>query len=123
MIELFEAIESGYETEMEHGMWYGEAPQDSVRPYAVVTSPGVIPEDTFTADINDVSIQINIYETDAISCFEKLDQAKVFFDGATLAVDDHYLVILHRELFVLPMREDKNKWMAVVGYNCLLQKT
>ena len=123
MIELFQAIVTAYRTGMSHSAWYGEAEQSATPPYAVVSSVAVIPEDIFSTKIDDVSIQINIYDVSSTSCFAKLAACKTIFDKTTLAVTSHYAVILKRELVVAPIQDGDNKWMAVVGYNCLLQKT
>jgi hypothetical protein len=123
MIELFQAIVTAYTTGMGHSAWYGEAKQSITPPYGVVSSPGISPEDTFSVFIDDVSIQINIYDVNSTDCFAKLAACKAIFDKATLAVTSHYAVVLKRDLVVSPIDVGYNKWMAVVGYSCLLQKT
>jgi hypothetical protein len=125
MIELFQAVTTAYRTGMGHAAWYGEAKQSVSPPYGVISSPAISPEDTFSVNIDDVSIQINIYDVNSTDCFAKFAACKAIFDKATLAVTSHYAVVLTRELVVVPVDVGvgDNKWMAVVGYNCLLQKT
>jgi hypothetical protein len=130
MKELFQAIYSKYngsttfKAALTGGFIFGTAPQGTGYPYAVYTSYGSTPDDTFTSEINDVSVQINIYsdKSSTVECFDLLQSCKSLFKNAELTVSGHQNVILTQEMEQPPMISSGNIWMAVIEFSCLLQK-
>lgn len=123
MIEIFQAITALYNANMGHTLFYSEAEQNTARPYAVLTSPvPAEPLSTFSAGIDDVSVQINIYSDTVNGCFSALAQCEALFKANTLSPAGYHPVKLRREFTSPPIKTDSG-WMGVVEYSGLIQKT
>ena len=105
------------------GFYYSQAPNGCSYPYAVYSFFGVTPEDTFSEEINDVSIQINIYseKSSSTECFNLVDYCKSLFTGAVLTVLTHENVTLIKEKETPPMKVN-DEWMGVLEFSCFLQE-
>jgi len=103
-------------------LFYGEAPQGTTAPYAVY-SGSAVPEDTFDAEIDDFSIQFNLFADSAKGCSQALDACRAFYDGAVVTVSSNEDIKMYREMETLPMRDDDlSLWRAVIEFNFLMQK-
>ena len=128
MIQLFDAIYKKFDSSVDFynalsGRFsYGRAKKNSEYPYAVYSSYATGDESTFSAEIDDVPIQMNIYSDDLShsSCFELLKQCKELFRDTVLTVEDHENITLSK-VFEVPPIHDGDVWMAVIEFNCLLQ--
>ncbi len=131
MKELFQAIFSHYDSSTDFknsltgGFSYGQGKHSCAYPYAVYSSYAATPEDTFSAEIDDVAIQINIYSKKAGpgECFDLLQLCKELFNKSVLPVSNHENVRLIKEMEQPPIISDGKIWMAVIEFNCMLQKS
>ena len=132
MKELMQAIYTRYNTSTTFkgllatgAFYYGRGKQDGALPYCVYTSGETINEDTFKKTISEVTIQMNLYtesDTTSSTCFDLLEACRLLFEDQVLTVTDYYDVLLTKIMEIPPMNIDGIKWMAVIEFNCLLQK-
>jgi hypothetical protein len=128
MNELFNSIHAKFNSSVDlknavSGRFsYGRARNNSKYPYIVYSSYTSTDEDTFTAKIKDVPIQINIFSDDKShhSCFDLLKQCETLFKNAVLTVENHEDVTLTKD-FEIPPIYDGKVWLAVIEFSCLLQ--
>ena len=135
MNELFKAIYGHFTEEIEavHNdfyigiggrLYYGQAPQEGAKPYAVFFGVSSVPNDTFSETIDDISIQFNIYSdlrsfTEAGSLQKK---CRALYDGVTLEVVGSRDITLMRSLSVPAWKENEDTWITSIEFENLIQE-
>ena len=122
--ELIEAVHNDFYIGIGGRLYYGQAPQECAKPYAVFFGVSSVPNDTFSEVIDDISIQFNIYSdlrsyTEAGSLQKK---CRTLYDGATLEVVENRDITLMRSLSVPPWKEDEATWIASIEFENLIQE-
>lgn len=101
--------------------YYGMAPQDCALPYAVFFGVSETPGDTFTEEIDEIAIQVNIY-SDKQSASESMDiykKCRSLFDSAAVQVGG-LDVLLEREMSTPPWKDD-DRWTISVEFTATIQ--
>jgi len=133
MKELMKAIHNHYDTSLifkpmlaSDAFYYGRGKQDDNLPYCVYTAGETSNENTHSSVISGIPIQMNIYTRSSTTpgeCFDVLEACRELFENQVLTVTDYYNVLFDKIIEVPPMSvSDGTKWMAVIEFNCLLQK-
>ena len=131
MNELFKSIYSHFSTEphnvfytaLDGRLFYGQAPQECTKPYAVYFGVAAVPEDTFSEEIDDISIQFNHYSetSSAIEAGELLKKCRDLFDGMELTVTGNRNIKLFRELST-PAWKNGDTWITSIEFTLLMQE-
>lgn len=131
MNELFKSIYSyfiaephnAFYTALGERLYYGEAPQECAKPYAVFHGVAAMPDDTFGEELDDISIQFNCYSgsSSPTEAGELLKKCRDLFDGTELTVTGNKDVKLFRELSV-PAWKNGETWITSIGFTLLLQE-
>lgn len=121
---LIEASHNDFYVGLGGRLYYGQAPQECAKPYAIFFGVTSVPDDTFSETIDDISIQFNIYSdlrsyTEAGSLQKK---CRALYDGATLEVVENRDITLMRSLSVPPGKEDEATWIASIEFENLIQE-
>jgi hypothetical protein len=111
------------------GLHFGRAPQDTSYPFGVYFSTSVTPafEETFTADIEDLYLQINIYSDSSspLEATQLLDDCIESFDGLKVTVTDTADAVMKRALILPPIRatyDDRDLWQATAEFSIKYQR-
>lgn len=133
MKELMQAIYTEYNNSTTFkgllatgAFYYGRGKQDDNFPYCVYTSSQTDNLNTYSETIDEIPIQMNIYtksDSSSSECFDVLQACKDLFEDAVLTVTNHYDVLLTKIMEIPPVNIDGIKWMAVIEFNVILQKT
>ena len=131
MNELFKSIYSLFAAEPHNAfytaiggrLYYGEAPQECTKPYAVFFGVAAVPENTFTEEIDDISIQFNCYSglSSAIEAGELLKKCRDLFDGTELTVTGNRDIKLSRELST-PAWKNGDAWITSIEFTLFMQE-
>ena len=135
MIDFFAAIQTKFDDSTEQAaidlralltsFKYGKGDQGGLLPYGVYFGGESLPDNVFRGSIDIVPVQMNFYsdyKRSASQCFQALRLAKDLFNNTILPVDNHYNILLSKIMEVPPKNIDDIRWMAVIEFNCLLQK-
>ncbi|MCP4161227.1 MAG: DUF3168 domain-containing protein [Deltaproteobacteria bacterium] len=121
MNDLKKAIWSNFVTG--YKAWYEEAPENTPYPYCVWQIISDVAEDTFTEEISDLEIQINVF-SDNKSSFECDDIAEKVIDHykkTLIPVDNHYSIKLFRILTIPAFRND-GAWQSTISFQGYIEK-
>ena len=131
MNELFKSIYSHFLAEPHNAfynalsgrLFYGEAPQECTKPYAVYFGVAAVPDNTFTEEIDDISIQFNCYSglSSAIEAGELLKKCRDLFDGTELTVTGNRDIQLFRE-FSTPAWKNGDAWITSIEFTLFMQE-
>lgn len=131
MNELFKSIYSYFAAEPHNAfytviggrLYYGQAPQECAKPYGVYFGVAAVPDDTFGEEIDDISIQFNLYSDNSspIEAGELLKKCRDHFDGAKLTVVGNRDVQLFRELSTPPWKNG-DTWITSIEFTLLMQE-
>lgn len=131
MNELFKSIYSYFIAEPHNDfytavggrLYYGEAPQECARPYAVFFGVSSVPDDTFSEELDDISVQFNCYSANnsPIEAGELLQTCRAVFDKAELIVVGSRDVQLFRE-FSTPPWKNGDTWVVSIEFSILIQE-
>lgn len=131
MNELFKSIYSYFSAEPHNAfytalggrLYYGQAPQECTKPYAVYFGVAAVPDDTFTEELDDISIQFNHYSDSSspLEAGELLQKCRTFFDGAELTVVGNRDVQLFRELST-PAWKNGDAWITSIEFTLFMQE-
>lgn len=122
--ELIEAVHNDFYLGIGGRLYYGQAPQECAKPYAVFFGVSSVPDDTFSEMIDDISIQFNIYSnlfsyTEAGSIQKK---CRALYDGVTLEVVGSRDIILRRSLSIPAWKENEDTWITSIEFENLIQE-
>ncbi len=131
MNELFKSINAYFISEPHNAfytavagrLYYGDAPQNCSKPYAVFFGVSSVPDDTFSEEIDDISIQFNCYSDSSspIESGELLTKCRTLFDDAVLDVTGNRDVQLLRN-FSTPPWKNEDVWITSIEFNLLMQE-
>ena len=131
MNEIFKSIYSYFSAEPHNAfytaiggrLFYGEAPQGGTEPYAVFFGVAAVPDDTFTEELDDISIQFNCYSgsSSPSEAGELLKKCRDLFDGAKLTVVGNRDIKLFRELSTPPWKNG-DAWITSIEFTLLMQE-
>lgn len=122
--ELIEAVHNDFYLGIGGRLYYGQAPQECTKPYAVFFGVSSMPDDTFSETIDDISIQFNIY-SDLRSFTEAgilQKKCRDLYDGMTLEVVDSRDIILRRSLSIPAWKENEDTWITSIEFENLIQE-
>ena len=104
-------------------LYYGDAPQGCSKPYAVFFGVVSVPDDTFSEEIDNISIQFNCYSSlnSPVEAGELLKKCRALFDDTTLTVTGSKDVQLLREMSTPPWKNG-DMWITSIEFNLLKQE-
>lgn len=104
-------------------LYYGMAPQSCDYPYAVYFGVTSTPEDTLTEEIDEVTIQFNVYSelNTSTESGELLNQCRALFDKQDLEVTGSKDIYLTRE-FSTPSWRNGEVWVSSIEFSTLIQE-
>jgi len=105
--DLYDAIEGR--------MYYARAPKETEEPYVVFSIPNRLPEDTFSASIDNVTIQFSIFAATADDADDITTDCLALYDNTDLGD----CVVLQRTL-IIPARPSSSDeditWQADIDF-------
>ena len=122
--EIIEAVHNDFYIGLGGRLYYGHAPQECAKPYAIFWNVASVPDDTFSETIDDISIQFNIY-SDLYSYTEAgslLQKCRALYDGAALEVVGSRDIILTRSMSIPPWKENEDTWISTIEFENLIQE-
>lgn len=121
---IIEAVHNDFYIGLDGRLYYGQAPQGCVSPYAVFFGVSSVQMDTFSEKIDEASIQFNIYSN--LRSFTEVgtlqQECRDLYDLAAIEVPGNKDVILTRSMSIPPWKESENVWISTIEFEAFVQE-